>query len=251
MKNNYQNIKVGDKFGRWTVLQINVVNPDSKAKHPPKMALCQCECGTKRYKEYRDLYSGRSKSCGCLSREMVQQRNFNKGIITPGTRFGLLTFVKDLGYRKQTCRDKQERWSLCQCDCGNIIEVRNNNLRSGSTQSCGCIKSRGERIITALLREHNINFIQQYSFDDLRSDSNHLLRFDFAIFKNNVLYKLIEFDGRQHFVESDAAWSQSDSLETIQYRDRLKDKYCKENNIPLLRIPYTCIGEITIEKLLQ
>lgn len=40
MKNNYQNIKVGDKFGRWTVLQINVVNPDSKAKHPPKTALC-------------------------------------------------------------------------------------------------------------------------------------------------------------------------------------------------------------------
>ena len=33
-------IKVGAKFGRWTILEVNTVNPNSKAKQPPKMALC-------------------------------------------------------------------------------------------------------------------------------------------------------------------------------------------------------------------
>lgn len=244
-------IKVGAKFGRWTILQVNTVNPNSKAKKPPKMALCQCDCGTKRYKEYRDLYSGRSLSCGCLRNEQLSQENFNRGIIDQGTKFGHLTFIKDLGYRKEASRDKQIRWALCQCDCGNFIEVSNNNLKSGGTQSCGCVKSRGERVIADLLRKNNINFIQQYTFNDLRTEKNGLLRFDFAIFKEDKLYKLVEFDGRQHFLGPDATWSQSDSLETIQQRDKLKDEYCKKNNIPLLRIPYTQIGNITLNNLIE
>lgn len=244
-------IKVGAKFGRWTILQIDVINPNSKAKKPPKMALCQCECGTQRYKEYRDLYSGRSLSCGCFRTEQVIQRNFEKGNIKIGTKFGHLTFIKDLGYRKQNSRDKQERWGLCQCDCGNTIEVSNNNLKSGGTTSCGCIKSRGESLISQILRENNINFSTQYTFPDLKSKNGICLRFDFAIFKDNKLYKLIEFDSRQHFFGPDAIWSHSDSLETIQSRDQQKDEYCKNNNIKFQRIPYTDIGKLNIGMLLS
>lgn len=248
-KKTSKDIQVGAKFGRWTILEINTKNPKSKAARPPRVALCQCECGTKRYKEYRDLYSGRSQSCGCRAREQIIQMNYNKGIIEEGTRFGYLTFVKDLGYRKQQCRDKKERWSLCQCDCGNFIEVSNNNLKSGGTTSCGCVKSRGERIIGELLRKNNINFSTQYTFSDLRSDKNTLLRFDFAIFINNQLYELIEFDGRQHFQGPDATWKNSDSLETIQRRDNLKNEYCKNHNIKLVRIPYTQINNINLKTL--
>lgn len=39
-KNKSQDIVVGAKFGRWTVLEINTKNPASKAKNPPRMALC-------------------------------------------------------------------------------------------------------------------------------------------------------------------------------------------------------------------
>ena len=28
----------------------------------------------------------------------------------------------------------------CQCDCGNIVNVTDNNLITGSTKSCGCLK---------------------------------------------------------------------------------------------------------------
>lgn len=210
----------------------------------------QCDCGNIIERTGRQVKRGNTQSCGCLKRERLIQRNIDKGNkINIGDRFGLLVVIEDLGFRKQKSRDKQERWSKCQCDCGNIVEQRNNNLQSGATQSCGCVKSRGEQIIAKVLREGDINFATQYSFSDLRTDKNGVLKFDFAIFKDNKLYKLIEFDGRQHTFGLDAKWSNSDSLEIIQYRDSLKDKYCQENNLILQRVPYTDIGKITLEYL--
>ena len=44
-------------------------------------------------------------------------------------------------------------------------------------------------------------------------------------------------------------WSNSDSLKTIQTRDKLKQDYCNKNNIPLIVIPYWDIGNITLESL--
>ena len=244
------NPQVGDKYGRWTVLEINTINPNCTAINPPKMAKCQCECGTIRYKEYRDICSGRSLSCGCLRTEQVIERNIKKGIIPIGTRFGHLVVIEDLGLRKQASRNKQARWSKCKCDCGTIIEVLNNNLKTGCTQSCGCIKSRGETIIRKILLENNINFATQYTFNDFIGERGNKYKFDFAIFtKNNELYELIEFDGRQHYFGPDATWSQSESLEKIQERDKIKNQYCINNNIKLIRIPYYNIGKINLQLL--
>ncbi|MBQ6906195.1 MAG: hypothetical protein IJN75_04165 [Clostridia bacterium] len=50
-----------------------------------------------------------------------------------GQRFGRLIVVNLAG------RDnfRQAVWN-CVCDCGNTTQVRSNNLRNGSTTSCGC-----------------------------------------------------------------------------------------------------------------
>jgi hypothetical protein len=67
-----------------------------------------------------------------------------------GHRFGRLVAVSCLGM-VNSCRF----WS-CQCDCGTQgVEVRQSDLRSGISQSCGCLrreilrrvgKSRGQSI---------------------------------------------------------------------------------------------------------
>lgn len=63
--------------------------------------------------------------------------------------------------------------------------------------------------------------------------------FDFAIFNNNQLICLIEYDGQQHFESRDNSyWNTKDNLENTHKNDLLKNKYCFDHKIPLIRIPY-------------
>ena len=76
------------------------------------------------------------------------------------------------------------------------------------------------------------------------------MRFDFAVFNNDKLEYLIEFDGRQHFTGPEASWTHAHSLEEIQFRDKLKNDYCKEHNIILKRIPYTALPHLSYEEII-
>lgn len=63
-------------------------------------------------------------------------------------RYGKLVAIEKVGKNKH----RQTLWE-CQYDCGNIVTVAGNQLRSGRTKSCGCLvtKSNGhsrDRIYT-------------------------------------------------------------------------------------------------------
>ena len=141
----------------------------------------------------------------------------------------------------------KSKW-LCQCECGNIVSVFGGNLISLHTTSCGCnARSIGEKNIENILKQHNINYAKEFTFSDLK-DKNKL-RFDFAIFDdNNTLSHLIEFDGRQHYNEY-TPWNSDETLIERQKRDKLKNDYCLQNNIPLFRIPYGKRDIITLQDL--
>lgn len=55
-----------------------------------------------------------------------------------GVRFGRLVALERLATRTSPTGKKFSVW-LCQCDCGNLTEVRLSNLRQGSVSSCGCL----------------------------------------------------------------------------------------------------------------
>ena len=116
--------------------------------------------------------------------------------------------------------------------------------------SCGCISSQGEWKIARLLNENNFHFLKEYSFEQCRfPNTNNLARFDFFI-NNNYL---IEFDGKQHFEYTGTGWDTKENYKKTIYRDEYKNQWCRENNIPLIRIPYTkldtlCIEDLMIEK---
>lgn len=210
--------------------------------------LCKCECGKEIIVKSANLRNGNTKSCGCLHSELLAKRNAENSSVKVGQKYGKLTIIKDLGMRPQKTRNKMERWSLCQCDCGSEpIEVKNNMLQNGWKKSCGCLQSQGEFIIEKILKENNIFYLKEYTFEDLKVKQK--LRFDFAIFKNDTLEYLIEFDGRQHFTGPEASWKNAKTLEEIQQYDNLKNQYCKDKNITLKRIPYTDLNEITFEKI--
>ncbi len=226
---NKRNIDlVGHRFGRLIVLSRSTTS----AKW-----VCRCDCGNLVEVTTTHLKTGHTKSCGCLQKDIASEI---RGINLNGQRFGLLT-VEGLDIEKST---SEKKYWICQCDCGNRISVSTGDLRSGNTQSCGCSKlSHGEMKIKSLLEEYNIPFEQEKSFSDcVNPSTNRLLRFDF--FVNNQY--LIEFDGKQHYEQS-PNW---EPLENVQRRDRIKDTWCKEHNITLIRIPYTKLNTLTIEDLL-
>lgn len=104
-----------------------------------------------------------------------------------------------------------------------------------------CNSSKGEKNIFGILSNKNIAYKEQYRLKDCKYKNP--LSFDFALFdNNNNLLSLIEYDGEQHFRPVDFAsrgeeWAMKQHKNIIK-RDEIKNTYCKENNIPLLRIPY-------------
>ena len=195
---------------------------------------CKCACGTEVDVSSNHLRQGLTKSCGCYSREQVAQRA-RKDI--SGQRFGLLVALEPTEERS----NGSIVWK-CQCDCGNITTGSVLNLQRGDKISCGCLKeSLGVHQIKELLIRAKIPYTIEQTFNTcIFPDTNKPLRFDFYI--NN--FYLLEFDGKQHFYSSSPtatlSWNTPEHLEKVQKRDAFKNQWCKENKIPLIRIPYTC-----------
>ena len=64
-----------------------------------------------------------------------------------------------------------------------------------------CLSSKGELKIDKFLLKNNINFKTQVSFNDCKYKDK--LRFDFGVYNQyNELIYLVEFNGRQHYEET-------------------------------------------------
>lgn len=220
----------GKRFGKLTVIKRN----SDKTKW-----VCQCDCGNITEVNTNHLTQHHTQSCGCLQKEKTST---NCSLDLTNQKFGFLTCIeKD----KERSYPRKIYWK-CKCDCGNEVSVLTANLRNGNTQSCGCTsKSHGEIKICQLLNENNIPYKMEYIFSDcLNPKTNKNLRFDFFV---NDEY-IIEFDGKQHFIEMREYFA--DSLKDIQYRDQIKNDWCKKNNVPLIRIPYYHYDLLKIEDLI-
>ena len=122
----------GMEVGRLTVLSRDVSKPSGAGKSV--YWLCQCECGNVTSVRMDKLKKGEIRSCGCLSKE-VRTNMFLKDLSNQD--FGYLhAFKRDL--TKPTGSGCFAYW-ICKCRCGNLVSVRGDHLRDGTTQSCGCL----------------------------------------------------------------------------------------------------------------
>ena len=223
-----QNEIIGQKFGRWTVL--------SKDKSHPRYYWCRCECGKEKSVFQGSLTTGKSKSCGCLKQEKNIQKNKENAENHIGKKFGWLTI--------QSCYVKNDSyWYICQCDCGNIVEVIGKNLFSGNISSCGCMNSKASELMDKILKKYNIPFKREYKFDECCD--KRPLPFDFALFNNEEeLIGLIENNGRLHYSTIGTGWDTSERLIYQQKHDYLKKIFCEKNKIPFLIIPYQYFNDL-------
>lgn len=225
-------------FGKLKVLEKD----NSRKTNSGSYWLCECECGNIKSVKSSSLRRGEIQSCGCFRNlRIAEAKKLKSETEMLNKRFGKLT-VKSRSERKGN--DGELYW-ICECDCGNTIEVLGHSLKrndGNQTVSCGCYhRSIGATQILTILTNNNINFIEEYSFIDLPKS-----RYDFAIIKNNKIVRLIEFDGEQHF-KNISKWG---GLELQQKRDKIKNEYALSHNIPLVRIPYWERDKITLEMIL-
>lgn len=199
-----------------------------KDVNPEDYYLCQCDCGNYWVPSKKNYKKGLSTSCG-------KHSNDGRIVNEIGNHYGELTVI-DIA---PTIDNEHRKCWRCLCSCGNVTIVRGKDLREGKINSCGCIKSKGAKLINTLLSASNINYIKEYKFEDFITDKNYPYRFDWAIFKNNQLFCLLEYDGEQHF-DKNNNWYR----ENI---DEIKNQYCKEHNINLYRISYKDFNKLNIE----
>lgn len=232
----------GKKFGYLTVLGVDHIESDLNKKNT-RYWKCKCSCGNITIVRTQHLNSGHTKSCGCYAKQRNREVNF---IDETGNRYGRLTVIEYYGKNS----DNKSLWR-CRCDCGNEKITTGKSLRAGFCKSCGCLKSQGEELIASLLTQENITFTTQFYFSDLRNYNKTRplpLYFDFAIFEDNKLLCLIEYQGQQHYQQIEIFGDEEDFNER-KFRDELKRTYCKQHNIKLIEIPYTDLNKINLDYL--
>lgn len=95
-----------------------------------------------------------------------------------------------------------------------------------------CSASKGERTIQRVLRKYGVDFVSEKSYLETKK-----LRFDFLVHNQFLL----EYDGEFHFKVATFSKDEKkmkDKLIKQQRNDKTKNKYCIDNGIPLIRIPY-------------
>ena len=219
------------------------------------MVICKCKCGNYTMLKLNSFRNESTKSCGCynieLHRELckkIGKQSYFKDYSKKENPF--YTFIKPTDKKAS---DGSVYWEIECKNCGkHYVEIPAflvSNERRRGNNPCECWKniSKGILKIEQLLQNNNISYLKEYSFNDCLSPKGNLMKFDFYI--NNQY--LIEYDGEQHFkpMSFGGSISGEERLKSQKEYDNIKNQYCKENNIPLIRIPYTYYGKLTIKDL--
>lgn len=122
--------------------------------------------------------------------------------------------------------------TLYRClECGNEWLAFPTNILAG--YGCPeCTASSGEQRIKQWLFDFGFKYEFQKRFKDCKDKKQ--LPFDFYLPDYNCC---IEYDGRQHF-QAVEYWGGEEAFQLTQFHDKIKNDYCKENNIYLIRIKY-------------
>jgi len=224
---------IGDVYSDLIVEELVGKNSDNRLLYRCRCLRCGGECIT----TGKNLRSGWTKSCGCLKQDrMAHFGDYNFRNLT-GQKFGYLLVESRAPTKYSKAGNPTTMWN-CKCLlCGNHTTVAANALLTPNhTRSCGCLRmSYAEYDIQNELKKLNIKFIFDYSFPDLLSPVSFMpLRFDFALFKDNLLLALLEYQGPQHYQKY------SDGFGDLQREvtDQMKKDYCKKKKIQLYEIRY-------------
>lgn len=192
---------------------------------------CECPfCGGDRVGKYNNL--------AYLRPDLSAEWNYHKNILSPSD---------------YTESSTKKVWWICgECNHDWMAKI---SSRSRGTGCPKCNQNKGEKRINNWLEKNwknlvDVGFInkpiQQKKF--LNCKNKRLLSFDFGLENSYNNWILIEFHGGQHYFSVEFFGGKR-GFKKRKKNDEIKEKYCKDNNIPLLIIPYWEFNNI--EKILE
>ena len=125
-----------------TIEDILQYKRGNKNVDPKNYYLCQCDCGNYWVPSKKKYKKGLSTSCG-------KHSNDERIINEIGNHYGELTVINE-AQTPDVKTDHHKYW-LCRCSCGNLTIAAGKDLRQNKINSCGCIKSKGAKLINNLL----------------------------------------------------------------------------------------------------
>lgn len=205
---------IGQKYGK-----LLVVEYAGKGKYG-SLWKCKCDCGNYYIARSGDIRHGNTSSCGCVPKQKPKDIS--------GKMIGYLEPIQLAEYEIGT----GVRWE-CLCHrCGRTKIISASDLNSDRIISCGCASSSGEEKIKEILDTFSMKFVAQKRFSDCKDKKP--LPFDVYISDKNIC---IEYDGIGHY-EPIKHFGGKKRFEERKRHDSIKTKYCEDNNIKLIRIPY-------------
>ena len=194
----------------------------------------RCSCGGLFVSRYDNLMAQGNGLCPSCSKKAGGRK---QAYTIPEAALVAYAFDAELLSEEYTNAHEKLRF---RCRCGREFSTSLNCfINAGKTMCdvCSHRESKGERAIREWLDLHDVAYESQKRFIDC--GGNRPFPFDFFLPGLNIC---IEFDGEQHFEESRLFKHH----ETTRAHDELKNKYCEENGLNLIRIPYTEYDNIPV-----
>lgn len=126
---------IGKRFGKLTVIQFI-----EKDDHRNEFYKCLCDCGQTSVTRKSYLVKGKTKSCGCLAKERLQDPEYHRRIAENfkidmvGHEYGSWVVLSESGRNK-----RGEVTFLCRCECGTEKVILGRSIRNNSAKRhCGC-----------------------------------------------------------------------------------------------------------------
>lgn len=221
---NSQRLNLEDLKHQTLQMSNSILLQDEYVNNSTKMKF-MCECGNIFYTSWTEFKNSCKRTCNKCSNTQKLTYGEVKEFIENNTSCRLIS--KDYNSVHQNIQ--------IRCSCGNIFETTFRSFRDRYTRACReCrkLKSNLELQVENILNELNLKYKEQYTFENCVNKKK--LPFDYYIEEFNLL---IEVDGEQHYSQYRFEDNELKFADRI-YNDAIKNSYCEDNNIPLLRIPY-------------
>ena len=197
-----------------------------------------CECGNMFKKSYAKLKNMNIICCPDCSRILTNMKNTHDiDYICNAVKE---KYGNDIKIVNMDYVGTRHTIATIQHKCGYVFEKNVNRLLYTDIKCPKCMISTsiGVAKILKYLADNDVTYIKEYMFDDCSCIRR--LRFDIYVPKCNLC---IEFDGEQHFRIIDH-FGGLDGFINTKIRDTIKNEYCKNKNINLIRIPYNHLDKI-------